>query len=188
MGLRDGRVAAALEAFDEVELPQGPGEIEGFGHHPADQLAKLRHTPRAGQGEMTDVPLEIEIAIVRPDGVGEPERDLGDPLAEPRDEPQPGVDVLEEALELGRLAVEDDRRADVHVDRAPLREQARHVGRRESLVHRTARDPIRRALAFALAAALLVPVSATAKGLPTVIRTGGPSAPGDAKVAIVASD
>ncbi len=39
-----------------------------------------------------------------------------------------------------------------------------------------------------MATLLALPALAAAKGLPTVIRTGGPSAPGDAKVAIVASD
>ncbi|MGI8460968.1 MAG: glycoside hydrolase family 9 protein [Solirubrobacterales bacterium] len=44
------------------------------------------------------------------------------------------------------------------------------------------------ALAFAAAGLLALPGAALAKGVPTVIRTGGPSAPADAKVAIVASD
>jgi endoglucanase len=40
----------------------------------------------------------------------------------------------------------------------------------------------------ALAAFLVAPATAGAKGLPTVIRTGGPSAPADEKLAVVASD
>ena len=61
---------------------------------------------------------------------------------------------------------------------------------RRSFIGAGRREPIRTVLALiaALAALLAVPAAAGAKGLPTVIRTGGPSAPGDAKVAIVASD
>jgi hypothetical protein len=77
------------------------------------------------------------------------------------------------------------------VDRAPLGEQARHVGGGEALVHRTPREPIRpvHLTLIALIAVLLAfPAIAAAKGMPTVIRTGGPSGLSDAKVAIVATD
>ncbi len=70
--------------------------------------------------------------------------------------------------------------------------EADHVDINEILVRPTARRrPVglaaRTVPTLALAAALAIPAAANA-ATPSVIRTGGPSAPGDAKVAIVGSD
>ncbi len=42
-------------------------------------------------------------------------------------------DVIDELLERGRLAVDDDRAADMHVDGPPLGQKRGHVGRGKPL-------------------------------------------------------
>ncbi len=87
---------------------------------------------------MANVPAQIEARVVAPDGIRETERNLGDPLAKSRHEREARLDVVEELVERRRLAIDDDRRADVDVNRPPLGQQRGHVRRREGgemLVH-----------------------------------------------------
>ena len=136
VGLRDEGVALALEPLDQIELPQRPGQVERLGHHPPDQLAQLRGAAGLRQRDPAHVALDVEARVVGPDRVVEGDRaHRGDLLAKARDQAQPRLDMVDEALELRRLARDDDRRADVDVDRPSLSEQRGHVRGREAVVH-----------------------------------------------------
>jgi hypothetical protein len=126
-------VAAILEVLDQVELPERPLEVERRRHDPAHQLTKLGHRSGDRQGRVAHVPAQVEAVVVGPHRVAELHRRLGDPLAKAGDESQPRLDMLQELVQRRRLALQDQRCADVDVDRPTLGEQGRHVGGGETL-------------------------------------------------------
>ena len=125
VGLRDDRVAAALEPLDQVDAPERPVEVERLREDLADEVAELRHRARPGQRHVLHVPAEVEARVVAPLGVREAERHPRHALAKARDEVEPRVDVLEQRVVAGGLALDDHRAADVDVDRARARPGAR---------------------------------------------------------------
>jgi hypothetical protein len=127
VGLRDDRAALALEPLDQVDLPQRPGEVERLRHHPPDELAQLRLRPRLRERGVANVPAQVKGRIVGPDRVVDVQAQRRDLLPETRHQVEPLIHVFEQVIERGRLALDDDRPAHVHVDRSALGEQRGHV-------------------------------------------------------------
>jgi hypothetical protein len=98
---------AAAQAFDQVQLPKRPLHVERLRHHPADQVAELVEPPRLRHRDVADVAAHFELRIVPPDRVLDAERDLHDPLPEPRDQQQSLLDVPDQ-LVVGRRGPLDD--------------------------------------------------------------------------------
>jgi hypothetical protein len=97
---------------------QRTGAIQWPGGDPRDLLGGLLLGPAGRQRELTDVEVEVEVGIVQPVGVVEPERDLDQPPAQRRQQGQPlfhqAVDVLEGELPARRgRGVEDRQPGDV---------------------------------------------------------------------------
>ena len=113
--LDDERRLAALDAFDQGDLPQRAGPVEGGHRRPARE--RQDRVPRAwrGSGDPAQVEVQVEMRIVAPPGDGEAERGLDDALAERGHQPGYPVDALDEHVPVG-CAVEpvddDDRRAE----------------------------------------------------------------------------
>ena len=89
--------------------------------------------PGVGQRGVAHVPAQVEVGVVLPDRAADLAGQVADALAEARDQVEALVDVGEEGLVVGRLALEDRRAADVDVDRALLGVQRGDVGARERL-------------------------------------------------------
>ena len=68
--------------MDQIELPQRPCAVERPRHDSRDLLGQLLVAPRRGQRELTDVEVEVELGVVDPVRIIEPERHLGEPPAE----------------------------------------------------------------------------------------------------------
>ena len=97
---------------------------------PRGLLGQLPVVTGRRQGELADVELDVEVRVLDPVGLVEPERDLDQPAAERRDQVQPGLDEPGQPVERERLGsgrrVEDADAADVAVDRRRLhREEGR---------------------------------------------------------------
>jgi hypothetical protein len=87
--LGDHADVAVGEPLDHVELPQRPRPVEGGGGDLGRQLGELAHAAGARGTDAADVEVEVEVGVLDPDGVTQPERHLDDPAAERRDEVQP---------------------------------------------------------------------------------------------------
>ena len=117
-------MAPAVEALDQVELPERPGEIEGRRHDLADQLAQLLDSAGSGQPRPPNVPAQIEALIVGPTRVGQlHHRRLPHPPPVSGYQVKARFNVVEQLGEGRRLALHDHRAPDVDVDRAALGEQ-----------------------------------------------------------------
>src|SRR5215218_125413 len=77
---------AGLEPLDDVELPQRALAIERAGHDARALVGELRVGARSRQGQLAHVVVEVELRIVGPVGVVEPERHLDEPPAQRRQE------------------------------------------------------------------------------------------------------
>ena len=66
VGLGEERDPAALEALDEVDLPQRAGAVERSGHDPRRELEELARRTRARQRGTPDVEAEVEASRRRP--------------------------------------------------------------------------------------------------------------------------
>lgn len=120
-------MAPAPQPVDQIELPQRVLHVEGVRHDPPDQVAQLVEAAGPGDRDVAHVAPDVEAGLVSPDRVLDPERDLDDPLAEPGNEVEPVLDVLDQLVVGGRRALGDDHATDVDVDLPPLGEQGRHV-------------------------------------------------------------
>ena len=76
MNLREQPHASVLETVDQVELPQRLGAVERAREDPSDLLGELRIRGRRGQRQLAHVVLQVEVRVVDPVRVVEPERDL----------------------------------------------------------------------------------------------------------------
>ena len=135
--LGEHRDAAALEALDEVDLPQRPVTVERSGDDPRDELTELVHRPGAGQGGAAYVVAEVEVRVVDPDRVREVAGHPADPLAVARHERDPVGDQLNErvVVEARRAGVEDLDRGVVHRRRRGLGGQEGQIARPQPLAH-----------------------------------------------------
>jgi hypothetical protein len=116
--LRQQRDAPALEPVDHVELPQRAAAVERAPEHTLHRLGQLPVVARRGQRGLTDMEVQVEVRVVDPVGEVEPERDLGQPPAQRRQQVQP---LLEQLLHLRRTQLAVRRR------RGVVDPQERHV-------------------------------------------------------------
>lgn len=103
-------------------------EVERLGHDPADHVAELIQSAGPWSPEVAHMAANVELGIVRPDGVLDPERHLDDALAEARHQLQPVLHVGDELLVAGSRPLDQQDAADADVDLVPLGEQLGHVG------------------------------------------------------------
>ena len=114
------QIEKTVQTFDDVQLPQRPVPIQGPRMDARDLDAKLPPVARLGQRDVTDVVFEIEVLIVHPVRVVQPQRHGLQALAKQRRRRQPPLDVRQHRLEphhpasRGRL-VKNVQQADVGV-------------------------------------------------------------------------
>ena len=86
--LGDDADAVVLEALDDPQLPQRADRSSGvLAIWPAIS-AELAAAAGAGRADAADVVVEVEVRVLDPDRVVEPERHLHEPAAERRHEVQ----------------------------------------------------------------------------------------------------
>ena len=115
---------AVLEALDHVELPQRAASIEWPRHDALDLRRELPRASRGGKGDVSDVEVEIEVGVLDPVGLIEPERHLDESVTIRGNEVQPLADQRFEVVEVQRFGrggrIEQCEPADVAVGRAGL--------------------------------------------------------------------
>ena len=128
---------AALQALDEVDLPQRAVAVQRPRGDPGHQLAQLVVVARTGQGGAAYVVADLEVRVVDPHRVGEAARHGLEPLAVARHERDPVGDELDEAgvVEPGVAGLEDLDRGVVHRRRGGLGGQQGQVPRPQPLGH-----------------------------------------------------
>jgi len=87
--LVDHRHPAALQALDDVKLPERLAKVELAGEDPGRVLAERSVVTRFGEGRAPDVVAEIEIGIVHPDRMRQVEWRPHHLLAVARNQVQP---------------------------------------------------------------------------------------------------
>src|SRR4051794_22210482 len=135
--LREDGCIAGLEPVDHVELPQRPRPVERAREDARHLLAQLRVGARRGQCELAHVEVEVEVRVVDPVRIVEPERDLDELPLERRQERQP---LAQERLQVAardraarpRAGVDDPQSANVArltvcLQREELRVEAREL-------------------------------------------------------------
>jgi hypothetical protein len=120
MHLGQHRHPALGEAVDQVQLPQRMGSIERPREDPRDRLGQLAVVARRRHRALTDVEVDVEVGVVDPVGVIEPERHLDELAPERRQQVQPAADDPADVRDLdgasrGRRGVEDREAAHVPV-------------------------------------------------------------------------
>ncbi|MFO1426188.1 MAG: hypothetical protein U1F11_04275 [Steroidobacteraceae bacterium] len=123
-----------VEPVDQIQLPQGPRQVERACMDARGLDAELAPVAGLGQGDVAHVVLEIEAVVLDPVGRIQVERHAQQPVAEDRREVQPARDVLEQSLEaqpalrrFGRVVDQDQR--DVGIGTRGVRiEEGRVIG------------------------------------------------------------
>ena len=82
--LRVDRDAPAVQTVDQVELPQGPVTVELPSVQAGRLLGQLPVVAGRGQRELADVELDVEVGVLDPVRLVEPERHGDQPAAERR--------------------------------------------------------------------------------------------------------
>ncbi len=125
------RDVPALEALDDVELPQRPAAVERAGHDAGHRLGQLLERPRRSHGVVPDVEVDVEVVVLHPVGEIQAERHLDQAAAERRQLVHPLQDDLLGDLQAGaagrgagvvdvqRRHVAEDRRR-LHVEEADV--------------------------------------------------------------------
>ena len=123
--LADERDVAVVQALHDVDLPQGPGAVE---RHPDDgprQVGQLAGAARRGEHVPADVVVEVEVGVLDPQRVVQPERHLHHPAPERRLAHQAvgheRLQVLERVRGRHRRRVDDRGDRDVEVHRRASR-------------------------------------------------------------------
>ena len=104
--LLDQRSAAALQALDDHELPEGTGAIERIGGDQRGEVEQLTVASRLGEGDAAHVEVDVEIRIVHPDRSAHVAGRRLHPLAQSRDPHHRALHAPAEHVEI-RLAIED---------------------------------------------------------------------------------
>ncbi|HTT00206.1 MAG TPA: wax ester/triacylglycerol synthase domain-containing protein, partial [Streptosporangiaceae bacterium] len=81
--------AAAGQPGDQVDLPQRAAAVQRAGVQPRDLLGELGVRPGAGQRELADVVLDVEVRVVDPVRLVQAERHAPQLAAQHRDQRQP---------------------------------------------------------------------------------------------------
>ena len=118
--LREHRDRSAIEPVNQVQLPEGAGPVQRTADDPRHLLGQLGVGAGRRQGQLAHVEVEIEVRVVEPVGVVEPEGHLHQPPPERRQQRQPFRDQV---LDVGQLEP-PARRGGWIQDRQP-----RHVAR-----------------------------------------------------------
>ena len=118
--LRDEAPAAAGEAVEQRDLPQGPAAVEPVGVEVRQPVEQLGVAARSGQGRVAHVGGDVEVRVRLPVRPAQPARvRVREPLAEARHRLQAPVEqrahVLDRRDAPARQRVEHHRPADVHV-------------------------------------------------------------------------
>ena len=118
------RPATAVQAVDDVDLPQRPGAVHRPADDPADLLGELVDHAGPGQMDFADVEVEVEVGVGHPVRMVESERHLDETAAQ----------RLELADQRGVLGV--NRRVRVVVRAGPFEDhQARDMPERRRRLH-----------------------------------------------------
>ena len=91
-----------FEALDHHHLPEGTVAVEGSAGELGDQPVELAAATGLGKGRPGQVVVELEVGVVDPDRVAQPEGDRHRPLAERRHQGEPGLDLPADLREAGR--------------------------------------------------------------------------------------
>jgi hypothetical protein len=83
--LRQHRDEPGLVALDDVDLPQRPRAVERAGHDPRDLVGELGVVARRGERHLTHVVAEVDLGLLDPVGMVEPERDVREPPPQRRE-------------------------------------------------------------------------------------------------------
>ena len=98
MHLGDQRRAVLLQPLDHVHLPQRAVGVELAAHHPRHERVELGLSARRRQAGPAQVVVELEVGIVDPDRVVQPEGHPEGPLAQRGDQVEP---LLNDPADLG---------------------------------------------------------------------------------------
>ena len=125
MHLGEDRHPVAVEAVNEVQLPQGAGAVQWPSGDARDLLGEHARIAGGGERQLADVELEIQVRLVLPIGVVEAERHLDQSPAERRDQVEAGGDqvadrAVGELSTRGGARVADPHRGDVAMGPAVL--------------------------------------------------------------------
>ena len=139
------------QPVDHVQLPQRPRAVERAREDARHLLGELLVVAGRGQRQFAHVEIQVEVLVVHPVRVVEPQRDLDEPPAERREQRQP---LLEQALHVAAVElparrgrrVEDRDSADVPRLARRLERQELRVETGELSHLRSARRRYRRSL------------------------------------------
>jgi hypothetical protein len=107
--LRQQRHAPALEPVDHVQLPQRPAAVERPGEDALDGVPQLLVVAGRRHRGVADVEVDVEVGILDPVRIVEPERNRDEPARERRKEVQALTDEAGDAC-VGDLAARRGRR------------------------------------------------------------------------------
>src|SRR5450432_3857299 len=99
MHLGHQRQATTFEAMDQVDLPERAAAIERSGEDASDLLLELRVGARWDQRQFAHMEVDVEVRVVHPICVVEPEWNLSEPPFEDRNQRQALEDEFLEILE-----------------------------------------------------------------------------------------
>ena len=108
VNLADECGAPAFDAFDHGELPQGPVLVEGLHAHRAGHDQHVLDAPRRRGADAPEVVGQVEMRVVDPPRITEPERRVHNVLAEARNLAAGDVDLALDDLPVGGALVEAD--------------------------------------------------------------------------------
>ena len=135
--LGDYREAAALEAFDEVHLPQRTVAVQRPGLDPRAELAQLLVRAWAGKCGTAHVVGDVEVGIVDPDRIGEVTGYETYFLPVARNERDSFLDQVDQPLVVEAIGrqLEDSQPADVHGRGTSFEVEERHIHGRKAVGH-----------------------------------------------------
>jgi hypothetical protein len=125
------RHLAALQALDDVQLPQRPAAVHQRRVQSADELLQPLEAAGPRQDDMADVVVDVQVVVVHPNRVGQVEGHQRELALERADEVQPrrqvGLGILVEIACVALRQVEHGQAADVHRHLRRLEVQERGV-------------------------------------------------------------
>jgi len=127
MRLRDDREAVLVDAIHQPQLPQRFGAVQALREDAPGELPQLVLAGGRGERGVAQVVARVEMRVVDPDRPALYERRERQLLAVARHEREPVLDLGDEVRVRGRLALQQEHRADVHVGPAVLEREERGV-------------------------------------------------------------
>ncbi len=130
MELREHGPPAVAEALDDIDLPEGVAAIHVAPDDARDLLGQLVGGAGRGEADLADVVIEVEVGVVHPVRVIEPEGHVDDAATQWREVADHRPDALTHRVvrpEIGRRALVDRQPVDVPVGRRCLHVEERRV-------------------------------------------------------------